>query len=278
MIDPTRYLIAKYISDLQRMEPRTIGIIVWTAGTVSAKFLAEKPESPGDIDGRSIPPFVTSAAAYKQWVQFWRNELSHKKTISKQSPQDWFENLKQANLGNFLLTDGGVLLDAVQPSHLPNLTNDLFHRLVESNSSEETRDPELDQVADNVIRELHLTQNQNFHTKYEVSCRVAPNVKERFEFSHAYANGSLKRLYQRVPLARRRTNLRRTVHDSAWMFEKVVQDGIINRDQAVALVYATDEHKRDPEISWSFDVLSSVARVANLADQTEAISAFIVDR
>jgi hypothetical protein len=274
MSDPPRYIVAKYVSDLQRMEPKNIGIIVCAEGRLSARFLAEKPEKPGEVDGRNVPGFVTSTAVYKQWVEFWRGELNKR---AKVASLNWLEDLKRSSRGNFLLVDGGLLLESVKPNRLSVLTNDLFSRLVEPISAEESKDPTLDQVADHLIRELRLDQNQNFRTKYELACNVGSNVTERFEFSHAYKNGVLKRLYQRVPLARKRGPLRRTIHDSAWMFEKVVAEGIIKRDQAVALVYATDEHRRDPEVSWSFDVLRSVARVVNLSDQIEAISAFIVD-
>lgn len=275
MSDSPRYLVAKYVSDLQRMEPRNIGVVVWAGGGVSARFLAEKPESPGDIDGRSIPPFVASMGAYKQWVDFWRDEL--KRGFTKGAGGDQIEYLKHSSKGNFCLVDGGVILDDVGIKQLPELTDELFYRLVDSRAWEDPRDVVLDRIADDVIKKLQLARNSSFHTRYEVACRIAPNVNERFEFSHAFKNGSLKRLYQRVPLARRPTPLRRTIHDSAWMFEKVVQQGIIERDQAIALVYATEENKRDPEVSWSFDVLGSVARIANLADPTEAVSAFIIE-
>jgi hypothetical protein len=276
MSDSPRYLVAKYISDLQRMEPRNIGVIAWVPGRASARFLAEKAGSVGDIDGRSVPPFVTSTSAYKQWVDFWRAELTEK-TVPRQRPQEWFNDLKGTSSGNFCLVDGGCILDGIDEGRLPQLTDDLFYRLVEPGLSDETRDPALDKVVDGLIKRLRLAENSAFHSKFQIPCEIAPRVIERFEFSHAYKNGSLKRLYQRVPLARRRTPLRRTVHDSAWMFEKVVQRGIISRDQAIALVFATEEQRKDPEVSWSFDVLNSVARVANLADSTEALAAFIVE-
>jgi peptidyl-tRNA hydrolase len=270
-----RYLVAKYISDLQRMEPKNIGVIVWMPGSVSARFLAEKPGSPGEIDGRSVPTFVTSTAAYKQWVDFWRSELMGK-VIPRRQSQNWFDSLKQTSSGNFCLVDGGFILDAIEDAHLRQVTNDLYFRLVEPGPADEVRDPALDQVTDDLIKRLRLRENTEFHSRFEVRCEIAPNIFERFEFSHAYKNGSLKRLYQRVPLARKRTPLRRAVHDSAWMFDKVTRQGIISRNEAIALVYATEEHKRDPEVSWSFDVLNSVARVANLADSTEAVAAFVV--
>jgi hypothetical protein len=276
MSDSPRYLVAKYVSDLQRMEPKNIGIIVWTNTAVSARFAAEKLNIPGEIDGRSIPPFVTSMAAYKQWVDFWRNQLDAKPMRAGRTLEKWSDDLRRTGRGNFWLADGGVFLQEVRTDEIQTVTDDLFHKLVEQPSVDEIRDVALDQIADHVIRQLQLTRNRNFHNRYQVSCLVADNVTEAFEFSHAYSNGTLKRLYQRVPLASKRTPLRRVVHDSAWMFEKVVAQKIVTRDQAVALVYATEEQRHDPSISWSFDVLSSVARVANLADSNEAIAAFAV--
>ena len=35
-----KYLIAKYIPDLNRMEPRNIGIVVWSPEGIEARFLA----------------------------------------------------------------------------------------------------------------------------------------------------------------------------------------------------------------------------------------------
>src|SRR5215468_10755115 len=151
MNDPPRYLVAKYISDLQRMEPRNIGVIVWSGRAVWARFLAEKAGAHGQIDGRSIPSFVTSTAAYKQWVRFWRDQLNQTNLIAKQSSQQWLENLKQTSRGNFLLADGGMILDAIESSYLPKVTDELFQTIVESSPFEETRDLLLDQVADTVI-------------------------------------------------------------------------------------------------------------------------------
>jgi hypothetical protein len=259
------------------MEPKNIGVIVWTQEAVCARFVAERADRPGDIDGRSVPSFVTSTPAYKQWVEFWRESLQSKPRRAGRVLHNWAEHLKQTSRGNFCLTDGGTILGEITENEITEVADDLFRRLVEPSSSEELKDVALDQVADDVIRRLRLIQNANFHTRYKVDCRVAPNVTEQFEFSHAYRNGRLKRLYQRVPLAGKRTNLRRVVHDSAWMFEKVVGQAIVRREDAVALVYAGETQKKDPAISWSFDVLGSVARVANLADPNEALTAFVVE-
>jgi hypothetical protein len=272
MSGTARYLVAKYISDLHRMEPRNIGVVLWAAGKVSARFLAEKPGELGAVDGRSLPGFVASSSAYKQWVHYWRDELG--KNLPNGCSESRLEDLKNSSRGSFVLVDGGVLLEETASMFLPKMTDHLFHKLVETSGSEESKDPVLEQVANNWIRKLGLNRNEHFRSRYEVVCEIAPRVEERFEFSHAYTANGIERLYQRVPLTRRNSQMRRTVHDSAWMFEKVVQQGIVRCDQAVALVYATEELVNDPEVGRSLRVLSSVARVANLADESQAMHAF----
>ena len=36
-----RYLLAKYIPDPLRMEPRNIGVVLWAEGNVAARFVGE---------------------------------------------------------------------------------------------------------------------------------------------------------------------------------------------------------------------------------------------
>jgi hypothetical protein len=98
-----------------------------------------------------------------------------------------------------------------------------------------------------------------------VTCEIKTGTSEQFEFSHAYVNGTVW-LYQRVPLSKRKRNLRKTVHDSAWMLEKAIGAGIVNRDRSGALLYVPDEQKGEPLIDEAIRVLDSVTRVLNLRD------------
>src|SRR5205814_776714 len=123
---PPHYLIAKYIPDLRRMEPRNIGVVVWTPGAVDARFVAEKPDHPGQLDRRSIPSFVTSPDAFRQWVVYWRREMEKSEIepvaggarVARSSPE-YLSTLMSGNRGNFHLVEGGVLLDPLEPEELP---------------------------------------------------------------------------------------------------------------------------------------------------------------
>jgi hypothetical protein len=85
----------------------------------------------------------------------------------------------------------------------------------------------------------------------------------------------LQRLYQRLPLSRKKTPLRKSVHDAAWMFEKVIKAGIIRPEQGAVLVNATPELKADPEVERSLKVIGSVTRVLNVNDYEQAKAEFL---
>lgn len=269
-----RYLIAKYIPDLRRVEPRNIGVVLWSPHGIAARFLAEKPGQPGHVDGRSIPSFVTSTSAYKQWVEFWRTELDKTEIESVTNPEHragrdsetFLEVLAESSKGNFVLAQGGFLLDAVEDSE--EAADYLFSLLIETGSQDEPRDPNLDELCDQLIEQTHLGQDPNFHSSFPVTCTRGEDVEETYEFSHAYRNGAIKRLFQRVPLSRRKANQRKNVHDAAWMFEGVTRSRIVTKNNAVSLVYIPTDLESDTA-RW-LKVLGTVSRVVNVGDEAVA--------
>ena len=75
-------------------------------------------------------------------------------------------------------------------------------------------------------------------------------------------------------LAGRKSQLRKTVHDSAWMLEKVIRKELVTRDQSGVLVYVTDEQRADTVVDEAIRVLGSVTRVLNLYDYARVRSEF----
>ena len=63
-----QYLIAKYVPCLERMEPKNIGVILWTPEKSIAKFLGEDPEGTTDI-----PSYVWDRREWKHYTTTWRN-------------------------------------------------------------------------------------------------------------------------------------------------------------------------------------------------------------
>lgn len=141
-----RYLVAKYIPDLMRGEPRNIGVVLWSPAGVKARFIAENLDHPGGVDNSKIPEFVKSTSAYKQWIRFWQGEIGKPAIepatggveVPRCSP-DFVAALQAANKSSFFLADGGMVFEPVNASELPRLINILFATLVETGEPEEAR-------------------------------------------------------------------------------------------------------------------------------------------
>lgn len=274
-MNSTKYLLAKYIPDLHRFEPRNIGIVVWSPLGIEARFLAEHPSRPGEVDGRSIPNFVTSPSAYKQWVRYWRDSISTNSIqplgggqLVNSRSLEFIEALQQTTRGNFAVVEAGSVLEAVEEDELATVADQLFAQLVEANAYEEPQDLDLNSVADRLLEDLGLSRHRNFYSNYAVRCPVR-GVEEEYIFSHAFANGSLQKLYQRLALPKSKTRLRKNLHDVAWSFEQVFRQQIVEPQNAGVLVYATEEQEAQPEVAKSLQLLRNMTRVINLRDEQQ---------
>lgn len=278
-----RYLLVKHVPDLERFEPRNIGVIIWTPSAVGARFIADKPDAPGEVDGRSIPDFVRSKTAYRQWVEFWHHELAREviapvtggDAVSRSNPA-FVDALLSAGRGDFLVEDGGFVLDIPQDDDLASVVDSLYGRLVEPvvPTQDDVKDPGLDEVCAELIQASGIAANPYWHRSFKFPCAIVPNVVEDFEFTYAFANGDVKRLYQRVPMAsKKRVFARKAVHDCAWMFEKAAAARRVAAEQCVALVHVPAADT-DADTTRLLGVLSSVARVINVSDREAGLREF----
>lgn len=135
MTAPT-YLLAKFIPDLKRMEPRNIGVLLWTPNGVAARFLFESPHGSGQVDGRAVPNWIGHLTAYKQWVAYWRSSVAEPdfqpptggSPIAVASPE-FVRAMQTANKGQYVLVEGGVLLDGVPANEVEDACEYLFDTL-----------------------------------------------------------------------------------------------------------------------------------------------------
>lgn len=279
-MNTTKYLLAKYIPDLHRFEPRNIGVIVWSPLGIEARFLAEFPNRLGEVDGRSIPSFVTSASAYRQWIRYWRDaidgsiihSLGGGDVVSSSSPA-FVEALQQTARGNFVVVDSGTVLDDISEEEMPTVADQLFAQLIEVNSAEEQRDIGFDELCDSLMTRAQIKHHRNFHDRYPVRCTVR-GVDEEFFFSHAIANGKLDRAYQRFPIPRRKSQLQKNRDATAWMLESILTANLITSDKTVLLLAATPEQASQTEVDKTIRLLGSMSRVVNILNEAEALAEF----
>lgn len=132
-----QFLIAKYLPDVFRDEPRNIGVVLWSPYGVVARFVGENPEAPGEVDDAQIPPFIASPPTYKRWVKYWRRELDKSSIrparggppVARTDPA-FLSVVGQAGPSNYLLAGGGMLVDPVPAVELPAAVGYLFENYV----------------------------------------------------------------------------------------------------------------------------------------------------
>jgi hypothetical protein len=280
-MNTTKYLLAKYIPDMHRFEPRNIGVIVWSPLGIEARFLAENAQRPGEVDGRSIPAFVTSDSAYKQWVRYWREALSSasirpiggSEIIPASSPA-FFEALQKTSKGNFVIADAGNVLDEVRESDLAAVANQLYSQLVlETAPPEEAPDRSFEDRCDELLVKTRLKAHRHFHDRYPVKCTVR-GVEEEYVFSHALANGKLELLFQRFPIPKRKGHIQKSRDAMAWTLESLINGKVVTPEQVVLIVDETPERQSETEVDKTLRLLGGMSHLVNIQNPLQAEAVF----
>jgi hypothetical protein len=268
-----RYLIAKYVPEVLRNEPRNFGVIVWTPFKVDARFWGE---SLGNVDGRKVPDWIRSKTAYKEWVKFLRNcvvkgEISTKgETITSETPE-FLSALENVSGANYLLGDSGLIPESIEASDVPILTDYLYELLVAGETDPQTAKNayELEVACNKVIRRTRVNEDQRFKRNRSVICSIAKGVTEYIHFDYYYGNGDPEWLYKRVPLGIRQ--LDRFVDSTAWQFDRVVRASVIPREKGAALIMPTDEQRAEPSVQEAIRVLGTVTRVIDIGENAQQL-------
>lgn len=129
----TNYLIAKYVDDIGRNEPRNVGIIVADGEHAIARFDGEVG---GEVDRRKIRFRIAGSRTYKAWVEYWRRGLAEPGVMDKKfrgaasgSP-DVIEHVLGQGSPDFYLERGGTVMLDLDRRPLEQVANELYERLV----------------------------------------------------------------------------------------------------------------------------------------------------
>lgn len=124
------YLIAKYVDDLARNEPKNVGVIATDGDRIVARFDGENDAE--TIDLRRVRHRITGSHAYKAWVHYWRAALSDPAAIgaTEATPTELIQQLVDEASRDFYLEHGGtILLDADERS-LDETARELYEKIV----------------------------------------------------------------------------------------------------------------------------------------------------
>ena len=139
---PIHFMVAKYIADRRRMEPRNIGVIAWHDGVVAGRFAGEdewtmKPPKLVDREARK---------AYQTVVTSWRLQFSKlhlpigrgREDVPRSSP-DFLIALARYSQENFVIVSGGHATATPVGSTLIDAINGLYADLVDDSDGRDER-------------------------------------------------------------------------------------------------------------------------------------------
>jgi hypothetical protein len=204
----TKWYIAKYLPDVRRGEPKNVGIVLYSQGRATARFIGQ---TDGDsIDGRSAR-WAGSQENYKAWVHRWSHTASQVRT------EEAFDAMRSTIPGSsYYLEKGGEYL--VAGSHdASEVIQALFVELVD--------EPRHDQ------RATLLDHREAWLAEAFTELGVAPEIEQdcevtvdgdRLRFDYRHANG-IDRLFKKVNLLANERRSWGTVHEAAWSLNGVRQ-------------------------------------------------------
>src|SRR6266536_2885774 len=158
----THFLLAQYLPDVMRKEAKNIGVFVHSSEATAARFLGERPDKPTGYIGR-VPGFVNSRGAYRQWVGYWRTLLIGDRFSTT-------ERLLASSNGNYVVIDGGVLLDRVGADNVQDVADDLFENLV--SASDEAKEATLEEKTRDSVTKSGAADDDNAYRDYRMTCPV----------------------------------------------------------------------------------------------------------
>lgn len=200
----TQIILAKFVPDPARWEPRNIGIVVLSGQEIRVRFLCEKDD--GSINGRQVRYSVGAPTeTYKEWVRYWRRVL----VSEGRDPLD----LPRVEGSSFFLAKAGEIWAGVQDTAtVDDLLSEYFARLVQP-TEEGPATEHLKVRADRVIIDAGIADQPAFQRDIELPSHDLTR-KESYRFPYSYRNGHLV-VGRPVPL------VEMNVHDALWHYQHI---------------------------------------------------------
>lgn len=172
-----KIMVAKYMPDSRRGEPRNVGVLIAGPGTSAMRFYGQRPD--GSVDGRRTPGMIRDLEAYKLWVEYWAEALSV-------GDSDRLLGLKT---DSYYVEETGEVLRDPQIDQLDALADRYFEELVTERPPEEsTASQDLVAAVDRLIESPAIAERVSVRREYTVPIQVKGHPVE-LRFPYAFENG-----------------------------------------------------------------------------------------
>jgi len=230
-----RYVLAKYVPHLGRMEPLNIGVLVWWKGEFCAKFLAKDDVPVSDLD------------TYERWVDFWNLQMSEKairprrgKPVAKKDPK-CIDALLSTQKGNYMLVDSGELMQPLAENKLQDATEFLFAELVMDPSRKGKRAGKshsgLASHCSDFLDRAGIDYKKHHPIKIDWD-----GVPHHLQPDYYIGNGTPDAIFQRADMSKERE-----INYSAFMVDSILKHDVIEKERCRFLIRSQDLNSRAAE-------------------------------
>ncbi len=259
-----RYLVAKYVEDVSRMEPKNIGVVLWAAKRVKARFLP--PESVS---------FIKDKKMYQRWTTFWKEAASDQSRRMKDGTEvtpaepRYLDALLETQRGNFLLFDSGFIADKIKVGEVESAADFLFQKLVLRDKATDTQSPvdapvRMDRMCKKIFADAGLAEREDFKTTKPVPCAMGKVVREFRPHYALFPNETPLAVWHRVDVSQVRD-----IDSTAFMFEQLIAKSVVSgRARCGALVHG---NLGENQVSGAIETLSEYSTVINVDDPLTAV-------
>jgi hypothetical protein len=232
-----RFLVAKFVPDLRRQEPRNVGVILLHPSGIYSRFFGEVAPDVDDandlaLSKKKMRERLTDTYAYEQWVDHWRYSINEYLTIEEMTSSSEIEKkfeacekrLFQDSHQHYLVMKGGQVLQPGFEQKDPNvLLTHLYNILVEEDETTPVDYVDLRTKAENVLVKAGVYNHALLQKEISIDT-AAPRGKHKSKVKPAYLFQTSKyySVLEIVPLhASSKKLAQRAVDATQFMFERL---------------------------------------------------------
>ncbi len=247
------WLVAKYVEDLRRREPKNVGVILFADGNVYPRFLGMRDG--GRLD-RRVLRWMGSAANYAAWVQYWTD------AVACTPVEQWRDLLKRSSDDNYFLEVGGERLFGgfTDRQTADDFADMLFATLVGTPAPGALN---VAQLTEALLARLDISER----VERDFSLQI-PSSPDNIRFDYRFDNGATH-LMKRVSLSVPGDRAWEQLHAAAWTFEKAKSAPADKEMSLIALVRTRPE---DDDLHRQMAVLGERSTIIDVGEPEKAAS------
>jgi hypothetical protein len=276
----SRYFVAKYMPDIMRMEPKNVGVILWTPSGAIARFVGE--DDRGHIDARRLPEWIGDTSIYRDWIAFWRGHclkglariFGPLESLDHESePRIQDKAITELSKAHWIFNPGGVIMDRVDVGDEERVLNELFERIALHESLvEQIAAMPVDDIVRTLVKALDLKKDPHFHRDFVMKGKVKGAHDYKFNVDYAYAGKNVERIWQTLPVFPHKKQMHTYAEATAFRLELARDAYQLTPDRMQVLYSMTAEQERKNRDTLS--MVGDFAQVFNINGTEERLRVF----